>query len=120
MSNTQPNPQMDTQVRNSRKVIQGIVSGAKADKTITVTVERRFQHPKYRKFIRRHVKVYAHDEDNLAVEGDTVEVAECRPLSKLKRWRLVRVVTGATIALETPSDIAAPEAGGADTEGAQA
>ena len=64
----------ETQERNSRKVLQGVCSGAKGNKTITVTVERRFQHPKYRKFIRRHVKVYAHDETNQASEGDIVEV----------------------------------------------
>ncbi|MDP6937683.1 MAG: 30S ribosomal protein S17 [Planctomycetota bacterium] len=98
----------ETQERNSRKVLQGVCSGAKGDKTITVTVERRFQHPKYRKFIRRHVKVYAHDETNQASEGDIVEVVECRPLSKLKRWRLVGIVSGAVIPLETPTDVAQP------------
>jgi small subunit ribosomal protein S17 len=103
----------ETQERNSRKVLQGVVSGAKTDKTITVTVERRFQHPKYRKFMRRHVKVYAHDETNQASEGDTVEVVECRPLSRLKRWRLVKIVSGAVMPLETPTDVApSPEAAG--------
>ena len=98
----------ETQERNSRKVLQGVVSGAKGDKTITVTIERRFKHPKYRKIIRRHVKVYAHDETNQAAEGDTVEVVECRPLSKLKRWRLVRIVSGAVMQLEPPTDVAQP------------
>ncbi len=110
----------DPQQRNSRKVLQGVVSGAKADKTITVSVERRFQHPKYRKFISRHVKVYAHDETNQACEGDTVDITECRPLSKLKRWRLERIVKSAVTPLVTPADVAsADDAGTQDGVGEQ-
>jgi len=78
--------------RNKRRVVQGVVSSAKMDKSITVELERVFKHAKYGKYIRRHARVHAHDENNEAAQGDTVEVMECRPLSKLKRWRLVRVV----------------------------
>ena len=67
------------------------------DKTITVRVERLFKHPKYKKYIRKHSKVVAHDETNDANVGDSVEVVECRPLSKSKRWRLVRVLSRAEI-----------------------
>jgi len=78
--------------RNARRVMQGIVSSAKMDKTIAVSVERRFPHPKYGKSVRSHKKYYAHDENNTAALGDTVEIVATRPLSKLKRWRLVRIV----------------------------
>ena len=71
----------------------GKVTSDAMDKTIVVTVDRLVKHPLYKKYIRRRKKLYAHDELNTAHVGDTVEVAEVtRPLSKLKRWRLVRVV----------------------------
>jgi len=78
--------------RNLRRVVRGIVHSAKPDKTISVSVERMFQHPKYKKFIRRHSKVHAHDETNEARPGDRVELMECRPMSKTKRYRLVKIV----------------------------
>lgn len=78
--------------RNRRSVVQGVVSSAGMDKTISVRVERMFKHPKYKKFIRRHSKVHAHDEGNEANVGDRVELMECRPMSKTKRYRLTRVV----------------------------
>ncbi len=87
----------DQQNRNARQVIQGIVSSDKMNKTITVTIEHMFKHPKYKKYIRRHSKVTAHDEDNTAQIGDSVEIMECRPLSKTKRWRLINVLTRATL-----------------------
>ena len=83
---------MSENARNNRRVIQGIVSSGRMAKTITVEIERVFKHPKYKKYIRRHSKIHAHDENNEAAIGDTVEVMECRPLSKTKRWRLLRVV----------------------------
>ncbi len=82
--------------RNSRRTLQGTVSSDKMDKTITVRVERVFPHPKYKKYIRVHKKHHAHDEENQAKVGDIVEIVECRPLSKIKRWRLVSVVSAAT------------------------
>ncbi|MEZ5974133.1 MAG: 30S ribosomal protein S17 [Planctomycetota bacterium] len=88
---------MQADERNNRRVIQGVVVSDKMDQTITVLVERMFKHPKYHKYIRRHSKVYAHDAQNEAKVGDTVEVMECRPLSKLKRYRLVRVTEKAVL-----------------------
>ncbi len=73
----------------------GIVHSARMEKTIVVRVERRVMHPVYKKYVRRFTKLYAHDEQKLAREGDTVEVVFSRPLSRLKRWRLERVVRAA-------------------------
>lgn len=77
---------------NSRKVRQGVVVSDKMDKTITVAVINRKSHSKYGKTVHNTVKFKAHDETNDAREGDTVEIIETRPLSKTKRWRLLRVV----------------------------
>ena len=82
---------------NNRRVLQGVVSSDKMAKTITVTIERQYKHPKYQKYIRANNKVHAHDEQGDAHLGDTVEIVECRPLSKIKRWRLLRVLTRAEI-----------------------
>ena len=70
------------------------------EKTIVVRVERRMPHPKYKKIIRLQKKFYAHDEEKQAKLGDTVRIIECRPLSRLKRWRLVEVVKQAEAPLE--------------------
>lgn len=70
----------------------GRVISSKMDKTITVLVERQVKHPLYGKYIRRSTKLHVHDEDNQCNEGDTVSIAECRPISKSKCWRLVEVV----------------------------
>lgn len=78
--------------RNRRRVLQGTVTSASCAKTITVLVERTFAHPKYGKFVRKHKKYHAHDERNEAQVGDVVEIMAVRPMSKLKRWRLTRVV----------------------------
>lgn len=78
--------------RNLRKERVGIVTSDKMDKSITVTVERRVRHAKYGKFVKRTSKFMAHDEKGEAHVGDTVRIAEVRPMSKLKRWRLVEVV----------------------------
>jgi small subunit ribosomal protein S17 len=76
----------------SNRTLQGRVVSCKMDKTITVLVERQVQHPVYGKFIRRSTKVHAHDENNECQAGDMVVVEQCRPLSKTKTWRLVKVV----------------------------
>jgi small subunit ribosomal protein S17 len=78
--------------RNLRKERIGVVTSDKMSKSITVTVERRVMHPKYGKFVKRSSKFMAHDEKGEAHIGDTVRIAETRPMSKLKRWRLVEVV----------------------------
>lgn len=79
--------------RPNRRSLEGIVTSAKMNKTRRVDVPRLTRHGKYGKFIRRKTVCYVHDEKNESVEGDRVEIMECRPMSKLKRWRLVRVVT---------------------------
>ena len=78
--------------RNSRKVRTGIVVSDANDKTCVVMVEQRKPHPVYKKMITTTKKFHAHDEKNEAGLGDTVQIMETRPLSKLKRWRLLRVV----------------------------
>jgi len=78
--------------RNLRKTRTGIVSSSTREKTITVKVERRIQHPMYGKYVKVTKKFHAHDEANAAGVGDTVEIMETRPLSKTKRWRLVQVI----------------------------
>lgn len=83
----------ETAERNSRrKVRQGVVVSGKMDKTIVVKIETLKQHPLYGRTVRRSTKFKAHDENNECGPGDTVEIMECRPLSKEKCWRLVRVV----------------------------
>jgi small subunit ribosomal protein S17 len=79
-------------VRSSRRVKQGKVASDKMDKTIVVITETRVPHPVYGKIIRKSVKFKAHDEKNEARIGDTVRIAECRPMSRDKRWRLVEIV----------------------------
>lgn len=74
------------------RTVTGKVVSNKADKTITVLVERRVKHPVYGKFLRRSTKLMAHDENNQCREGDIVTIEECRPLSKRKTWMLVSVV----------------------------
>ncbi len=70
----------------------GRVVSDKADKTVTVMLERLVKHPLYGKYIKRSTKVHAHDEDNSCGEGDLVKISECRPLSKTKSWRVVEIV----------------------------
>ena len=71
------------------RILTGVVTSNKADKTITVKIERKVKHPLYGKVIKRATKVHAHDENNTATVGDIVSVKECRPLSKTKTWVLV-------------------------------
>ncbi|MCB0282326.1 MAG: 30S ribosomal protein S17 [Calditrichae bacterium] len=78
--------------RNLRKSRVGKVISNKMDKSITVAVERRIKHPIYGKFIKKTIKLHAHDAENTCNEGDLVRIMETRPLSKMKRWRLVEVV----------------------------
>ena len=79
-------------VRSERKTRIGVVSSNKMDKTITVEVHTKVKHPIYKKTINKTTKLKAHDEKNECDIGDTVEITETRPLSKDKRWRLVRIV----------------------------
>ena len=77
---------------NARKVREGVVASVKMDKTIVVNVTDRVRHPLYQKTLQRTKRLYVHDEQNDAREGDRVRVQETRPLSKTKRWRLVEVL----------------------------
>lgn len=78
--------------RARRKVREGRVTSAKMDKTAVVAVVESFRHPVYQKILKRTKKLYVHDETNQLAEGDRVRVAETRPLSRQKRWRLVEVL----------------------------
>lgn len=78
--------------RSDLRTLIGVVASDKADKTIKVVVDFQTRHPKYGKFLKRRTVLHAHDEKNEAKEGDRVEIAECRPLSKSKHHRLVRIV----------------------------
>lgn len=78
----------DTKLRT----VVGTVTSSKMNKTIAVAVERLVKHPKYGKYIRKSTRFMAHDEDNACNEGDVVSIAECRPISKSKSWRLVEIV----------------------------
>ncbi len=75
-----------------KTVMVGVVTSDKAAKTRRVEIPRMVKHPKYGKYFRRRTICYAHDENNESGQGDTVEIVECRPMSKTKRWNLVRVV----------------------------
>jgi small subunit ribosomal protein S17 len=78
--------------RNERKERVGKVTSNKMQKTITVAVDRKVKHPIYGKFVNRTTTFKAHDETNSAGIGDTVRISETRPMSKLKRWRLIEIV----------------------------
>ncbi len=90
-----------TQDRGTRKERIGEVLSNKMSKTIVVRVERRFPHPRFKKVVTSYKKFYAHDEKGEAKPGDRVKIEETRPLSKLKRWRLVQVVARGEAAIQT-------------------
>ncbi len=85
---------MSEQEASNRTLVGQVVSDS-MDKSITVVAERRVKHPVYGKFMRRSTKVHAHDEANECNKGDTVMVEQCRPMSKTKSWRLLRVLVRA-------------------------
>ena len=78
-----------------KKILRGVVTSDKRDKTLRVDIERRFRHKKYGKIVRSRSECQVHDPENSAREGDLVEIEESRPISKTKRWRLVRVIHAA-------------------------
>lgn len=94
-----------------KRILVGVVTGAKSAKTRRVEVAYREKHPKYGKFVKKRTVCYAHDENNESQLGDTVEIVESRPLSKLKRWLFVKVVTKAPS--RTLSNLEGTVAGGA-------
>ena len=81
---------MDTQ--KEAKTLTGVVSSKSGDKSIRVTIEYKVKHPKYGKYIKRRTKLGVHDELNVSGVGDLVEITECRPYSKTKSWRVIRVL----------------------------
>jgi small subunit ribosomal protein S17 len=86
---------MSEQAKNTRTVTGRVISD-KMNKTVTVLVERKVAHPIYGKYVKRSTKLHAHDESNECKMGDTVSIEECRPLSKSKSWRLVKVLERAS------------------------
>ena len=83
------------EAKNIRTITGKVVSN-KMDKTVAVSVERKVKHPMYGKYVRKTAKYLAHDEENACNEGDIVTIAECRPISKNKSWRLVEIVERAS------------------------
>jgi small subunit ribosomal protein S17 len=82
-------------IAKKEHTVEGRVVSNKMNKTVTVLLERQVQHALYGKIIRRSTKVHAHDEVGECKEGDVVRIAECRPLSKTKNWRVVKIITRA-------------------------
>lgn len=70
----------------------GVVTSNKMDQTVTVLLERKIKHPLYKKYIKRSTKIHAHDSGNQCNEGDVVKIAECKPVSKTKSWKVVEIV----------------------------
>jgi small subunit ribosomal protein S17 len=81
---------MEAKTKKFKKRLEGVVTSDKTDKTIVVTVQRRFKHPKYSKFLFKSAKYHAHDEKNEAKVGDKVTIIESRPYSKMKNWELYK------------------------------
>jgi len=87
---------MSEQSAADNRTLQGRVVSDKMDKSITVEIERRVKHPLYGKFVRKTTKVHAHDENNDCQIGDVVIVEQCRPVSKTKKWRYVKLIERAS------------------------
>jgi small subunit ribosomal protein S17 len=90
---------------SAKRIVIGRVTSDKMNKTITVVVESKVRHPLYGKYVSRKAKLHAHDENNECRIGDLVSVTECRPLSKSKTWKLVKVVERAAQDLPKPADL---------------
>ncbi len=76
----------------TKRTLQGVVTSSAGDKSATIMIERRIKHPLYGKFIKRSTKIRLHDEANECNKGDTILIEECRPMSKTKSWKLVKIV----------------------------
>jgi small subunit ribosomal protein S17 len=74
----------------TKKILKGIITSAKSNKTVVVEVTRKFQHPFYAKVIKRTKKYHAHDEENKFKEGEKVSIEECKPISKKKTWQVIK------------------------------
>lgn len=97
------------------RTLTGRVVSDKMNKSITVLVERRVQHPKYGKFVRRSSKIHAHDENNSCHVGDLVVIRECKPISKTKAWELQEIQKRAEIANNSKQMETEPRASASDT-----
>ncbi len=97
-----------------RRVLEGTVVSDKMDKTITVLVERRYMHPIYKKYLKRTKKYAAHDEQNIAREGQKVQIVECAPISKRKSWMLISEGMVAQAPVEKPVKAAATKKAAAE------
>lgn len=107
MTQASPSTNPNAPARRRRKTEIGVVTSDKMNKTRRVELERLVPHPKYGKFQKRRTVCHAHDEENTSHVGDVVEIMETRPLSKLKRWRIVRIVRqGAQQALAAEAEAA--------------
>ncbi|MGH7341446.1 MAG: 30S ribosomal protein S17 [Candidatus Rokuibacteriota bacterium] len=98
----------ETVDRSRRRTVEGVVTADKMDKTIKVQVERLVQHPAFEKTLRKHYVCYAHDEKREAKRGDKVELMETRPISRLKHWRLLRVIEKAASPIQDAREAARP------------
>jgi small subunit ribosomal protein S17 len=101
------NPEATPIERGRRRVVVGVVTSDKMNKTRRVEIPRLVKHPRYGKYIRRRTVCHVHDENNDSRLGDTVEIMESRPLSKTKHWRLVRVVIKAPVLVTHAAAVAA-------------
>ena len=84
-------------IKEIQSTVEGRVVSNKMNKTVTVLIERQVKHPLYGKYLRRSSKLHAHDEENSCQEGDFVRLAQTRPMSKTKSWRVVEIITRATV-----------------------
>ena len=91
--------------QNRRKTKKGVVVSDRMNKSVVVSVERKFQHPLYRKLVKKTSKVIAHDEENRCRVGDLVTIVETRPLSKRKRWRIGEIVSSAGDETFAPDEV---------------
>ena len=82
---------MTTETKTERTK-SGVVTSDKMNQTVTVMIERKIKHPLYKKYIKKSTKIHAHDPDNKCQQGDLVKIAECRPISKTKSWKVVEIV----------------------------
>jgi small subunit ribosomal protein S17 len=80
----------------AKRTLQGVVTSSAGDKSATIMIERRIKHPLYGKIITRSTKLHVHDEANECSKGDTILIEECRPMSKTKSWKLVKIVEKAS------------------------
>lgn len=106
MADTETKTEKTTEDRALLRTVRGVVASDKGDKTIKVVVKFQTKHPKYGKIMKKRTVLHAHDEKNEANEGDTVDIGECRPLSKTKHHRLLRIVDRAP---ETAVQVSAEE-----------